>query len=87
MRTGDTSVRDNYGNSVAAGQAYIEGKFLERGKYPNIYKETKKTTYFYRETVVYPFVETVPTKNGDYISTAEVNNIICYVESNNMTAI
>ena len=48
----DTLVKDDYANKVAPGVPFLSGKFLEPSRYDSIYKLQKKTTYFYKETVV-----------------------------------
>ena len=56
--TGDTV--DSYGHRIPEGYSYISGHFLERlcdSRKSTIYQEEERTTFFYKENVVYPFVE------------------------------
>ena len=49
---------DDYGN-IAAGQTVLESNFVERAdltKRKHKFKLVDKTTFFYKESVVYPFI-------------------------------
>ena len=66
---------------------FLKENVLERSRHLNLFKEQRKVTLFYPETIVYPFVEVTGTKKGEHISDGEISHIISYVESNNMTHI
>ena len=85
----DSDVRDGYGNIIPAGSPYITVYYLERAKYPNIYQTTKKHRLFYKESIVYPFVQAMyqPTKKGYFITDTEICKILKYVEFNNLASI
>ena len=87
MRTDKNAVKDKYGNTIQAGQPFLSGHFLESTRHPNYYTESKKTTYFYKESVVYPCVQVEHTKKGHLITSEEYLNIINYVEVNNLRMI
>ena len=76
------TLKDDYGNIIKAGQSYLKGKFLERISAGNKYRVAKKLTYFYRETIVYPFVQAVALKAGYLIRNEELCEIYAHVELN-----
>ena len=82
----DTPTKDQYGNQVPAGQPFLTGRYLERGRHPNIYCRSKRTLYFYKESIVYPFVQAQETKKGFLVSDIEFCEILKYVESNNLSS-
>lgn len=89
--TADVDVTDDYGVQIAAGQSYIEGHFLEKVSSSNkghIYKlQEKKKTFFFRESVVYPFVQILPSKRGHFLSINEYVEILNFIESNGLSHI
>ena len=75
---------DDYGNIIALGLNYIEGKFMDKVDTLAegfLYKLSKKKTYFFKESVVYPFVQFTANKKGFLLSMAEYVEILCYVEN------
>ena len=74
----DTLVKDDYANKVAPGVPLLSGKFLEPTRYDSIYKLQKKTTYFYKETVVFSFVQFSNTKKGILISNEELCEVLSH---------
>jgi len=84
-------VVDDYGVKIAGGQSYIEGHFLERlssFKNGHIYKlQQNKKTFFYRESVVYPFVQIIPSKKGLYLPINEYVEVLNFIESNGLSYI
>ena len=85
----ESDVRDGYGNVIPAGSPYITGYYLERAKYPNIYQASKKHRFFYKESILYPFVQAMfqQTKKGYFITDTEICEILKYVECNNLASI
>ena len=79
----ETSITDDYANTIPAGHHYIEGQFLEKdilsakGIY---YKQQKKITYFFVESVIYPFVQVQETKKGLLLTNDEYVTVLNYVE-------
>ena len=74
---------DDYLITIAAGQQYIEGNFLERqemAKKGYYYKLQKKKVYFYKESIVYSFVQLKESKKGLFLSNEEYVVILNYVE-------
>ena len=56
---------DDYQNKIIPGGRYLKGHFLERlhtDKDGIVYKVSKLLTFFYKESIVYPFVEVISTK-------------------------
>ena len=80
-----TSVSDDYGHIVTPGQKYMQGHFLEQVSdqiTSKAYKLTDKETIFYRESVVYPFVNVTEEKVKYIISSRDYIDIINFVEHN-----
>jgi len=51
---------DDYNNIITPGMDYIEGKFMEKVHIEpkgTLYKLSKKKAYFFKESLVYPFVQ------------------------------
>ena len=85
------NVIDDYGHTASAGQKYMLGYLLEqehdqitKTKYKLMYK---KKTNFYRESIVYPFVN-ISEINGHYIiSSRDFVDIVNYVEHYALTTL
>ena len=76
-------VTDDYGHTVPVNQAYFQGQFLERDyttKTGTHYSVSKKKTFFYFESIVYPFVNLNSTKKGFELTNSENLLISNYVE-------
>ena len=76
---------DDYGNIIADGSKYIKGQFLEflhENKNKKNYKLSNKVTYFYKESILYPFVNMNENKNSFELSYSDFADIIYFVESN-----
>ena len=61
------NVTNDYGHTIPAGSKYTKGHFLEQVKTAKsfqFFKISSKFTYFYSESVVYPFVNINETDNG-----------------------
>ena len=75
---------DDYKNVIVPGLCYIEGRFMEsvdvlaKGL---LYKLSKKKTFFFKESVVYPCVQFKGHKKGFFLSMEE------YVDSNELARI
>ena len=54
------NIVDDYGHQIALGQNYLIGHYFERdfssSKHEQLYTCMKKKIFFYKESVVYPFV-------------------------------
>ena len=77
------SYDDDYGHKIPARMKFLIGHFLEQvstTKGSNIFCLLKKVTYFYKETVVYPYVEIKAGKKGLLLKSTDYMNIICHIE-------
>ena len=76
---------DDYQNIVPKGVEFIKGHFLEKiqsGSKGILYKlESKKVTYFYKETIRFPYVQFSSTKKGFLLSMTEYVDVLNSVES------
>ena len=48
---------------------------------------SKKVTFFYKESIVYPFVQLIETKNGFQISDIDFIEILLYVEETGLSSL
>ena len=77
-------VIDDYGHTIPAGTASIEGCFLEKNgtfKSSVVYKVSKYWR-FYKEPVLYTYVETTESKKMITLETQHLINIICHLAHN-----
>ena len=80
-----TSVSDDYGHIVTPGQKYMLGHFLEQVSdqiTSKTYKLIDKETIFYRESVLYPFLNVTEKKGKCIISSRDFIDIINFLEHN-----
>ena len=80
----DEKVTDGFHHTIPPGRTYHVGRFLERaqeGKDCTTFKVRKdeKRTYFYRVSVLCPFVE---KKKGFVLSNSCYVDVLYHVESN-----
>lgn len=81
---------DDYGVTVPEGNRYLRGSYLEKesdNKRELKFKKMKKTTFFYPESVVYPYVNVTKKKELYIISREDFFDIITYVQHYGMSAI
>ena len=68
--TKDETFTDDWGQKIAPGQAFLEGRyFLHQysGRYESTYTFDKRNMFFFKESIVYPYVQYMPAdKGGDY---------------------
>ena len=83
----DHNVVDDYGHQIAIGQNYLIGHYFERyvsfsSKHGKSFKCMKMKGFFYKECVVYPFVnlQPQPSKQNHFISNADFHKVISYAE-------
>jgi len=79
IRSATNDITDDYGVCIASSQKFLEGEILEKVNSLNkgsLYKKSKKKTFFFRESVVYPFVQLQETKKGLFLSTNELVEIL-----------
>lgn len=78
----DIPATNDYGHIIPPGVNFFCGHFLERescSTHAILFKISKKKTYFYKESVLYPFVEVETTKRGIQITNVELSNINLYL--------
>ena len=79
---------DDYGHIIPAGTTYLPGNFLERTSYETksvTYKMLNhKVTYFYKESVVFPFVNFAEGKKGYILTNGDYTGILMHVEQNGL---
>ena len=82
---------DEYGVKVGAGQMFYMGSFLEQSRAVKsgiYYKKMKKRAFFFKESVVYPFVNLESKAGGRYFITCkDFVDILCYVKHFAVTSI
>ena len=62
-------VFDTYKNKIPAGLTFLKGQFLEKDnihKHHTTYKLSQGLTYFYKESVLFPYVQMV-VKNNKFV--------------------
>ena len=65
-------IEDDYGHKIPQGQQYLVGNFLER------------KTYFFKESIVYPFVQFSTFKMELYLTYNDFADILAFVEQTGM---
>ena len=89
--SGEPNRVDGYKHVIGPGVPYLRGYLLEKiaraqrrdGDYYKVIKS--KETFFYKDTIVYPFVQFDAQKKGLFLSNTELVTILNYVESNSLT--
>ena len=86
----ETSSEDDCGHAVVAGQSYITGNFLERSRNNSKghhFNLDSKNSYFYHESIVYPFAQFTEKKNDFFIENSEYFEIIHFIEHTRMASL
>ena len=78
--------KDDYGHPIRAGHEHIHGYLLEKISTSTGHL-SKKVTFFYKESIVYPFVQLTETKNGFQISDIDFIEILQYVEETGLSSL
>ena len=76
--------KDSFGNTIVTGERFLKGNFLERShteKDHTLFQLNKLVTYFYKDTIIYPFVSLQETKKGIKLMNSDYLDINNYVES------
>ena len=76
-------VSDDYNHVIPAGMLYMAGNFLERmssSKSGTLFKLSKKVTFFYNETVVFPYVEMEEGKRSLILQNKQYMDTILHLE-------
>ena len=79
---------DSYGQVVINGLRFLKGNFLAKvhdGKDHIVYKKSDLVTYFYKETILRPFVPFVESRNGLKLMNHDYVDIIYHLEKNGYT--
>ena len=74
----------DYGHVIIPGSEYVKGNFLERTSHSDVkqtYKISRKLSYFYKESVLYPFVNFKEDKKGLVLYNQDLTDIH-YIEIN-----
>ena len=87
LMTMNKPIVDRFCNTIAAGQAFFTGQFLEWTTSQTIYVLPNKKTYFFKERVVYRFVHVIPNEKGFIITNDELCEVLAYVEKTGMSRI
>ena len=76
---------DDYGHVIPPGNIYHIGSFMEKqsdGTKSTLYKLSKKTSIFYNESILFPFVNFKEGKHGHSISNEDLTDILIHMEQN-----
>ena len=88
---GNGKYGDDYGNIIPVGVNFIKGHFMEKSVFSNskyqTYKLSRKVTLFYKESVVYPYVNSEQNKKGFILKMDEYAEILNFVERNSYNQI
>ena len=91
--TATCDMKDSYTHEVSNGQDYIWGHYLEKETHERkgvlYFVDTSKYVYFFRENIVYPFVnmEEKRSRNGKemlYLDNGDFCEVVAYVEATKM---
>ena len=76
---------------IAPGPAFIEGRYSLHqyfGRYESTYTFDKRKMFFFKESIVYPYVQYMPTDKGGIIAAnREKCDIIKFVQETGMSAL
>ena len=81
---------DDYGHIILNGVRFIKGNFLEKQhdeKDHILYSVSNKVTYFYKESILNPFVNIIETKKGLKLMNADYADILSFVEKHGYNAL
>ena len=90
QRQAKEDIHDDYGNIVKGGNSYYSGNFLEsRGpcRGGEKYELMEKNTFFFKESVVYPFVCFKEDNGYHIISREDYCDILNYVDASGMASL
>ena len=85
-RTLTESSIDGYQNHMAAGITHNVGHFLERDPRSNLkvtyFNRSQKETFFFKESILYPCVNTTASKKFLTLSMGDYMDVLNYIEEN-----
>lgn len=78
---------DSFGFKIAPSIMHLSGYFLEKDekkttRKENVYKLSKKETYFFKESIVYPYVNILEEKKGLTLNIEDYTDILYHIEAN-----
>ena len=76
---------DSYHHEIAAGIIHLSGHFLEKVEKrssikSNVFKLSEGITYFFKESIVYPYVNVEERENELTLSMQDYTDILYYIE-------
>ena len=83
-------IEDDYGHKISQGQHYVVGNFFKRTRSTKnglLFKEEPKKTYFFKESIVYPFVQSSTLKMELYLINNDFADILAFVEQTGMASL
>ena len=81
---------DDYGHNVIQGQVCFKGLYLEKdstSQKEQSFKLINKFAFFFKDNVVYPFVNFMEKKDLHVITNNDFCDVIYYVEHYGMSAL
>ena len=83
---GDKVLCDDHCHKIAAGVNFLKDHFLEKEKELSAVfqrSSNSKTTFFYSESILYPYVNLLEGKKGFILKNTDFIDVTHYVENNN----
>ena len=83
-------IEDDYGHKISQGQEYVVGNFLERTRSTKkglLFKEESKKTYFFKESIAYPFVQFSTLKMELNLTNNDFADMLAFVEETGMASL
>ena len=82
-----TTEVDSYQHEIAPGMVHLSGHFLERDEKLStvksyVFNQSKDITFFYKESILYPYVNVKEKNNKLILSTTDYTDILYYIEKN-----
>ena len=81
----DYDETDDYGHVIPPGNIYHIGSFMEKqsdGTKSTLYKLSKKTSFFYKKSILFLFVNFKERKHGHPLSNTDLTDILIHMEQN-----
>ena len=88
--TKDQTLTDDWDQTISPGQSLLEGRYyLHQYSRKNeaVYALDKRRVYFFKECIVYPFVQHECVKDGITVSNTEQCDIINFVQTTGMSSL
>ena len=83
----DNESVDSYGFKIAPKVMHLEGNFLEKNERLTTSKKigydlSKKVTFFFKESILYPYVNITEGKRGLFLNMTDYTDILYHIENN-----